>query len=119
MAESVAKFLEGLGHEVIRLRDVLPMDSPDPLVAKVSQDQRAILISNDADFRKIAPRVPDGERSRFRKLSRIHLQCEPAKSAERMKAAIEFILFEYDAAQKRADKRIHIVIQNNVIKTHR
>lgn len=102
-----------------RLRDVLPTDSPDPLVAKVAQDSDRILLTHDGDFKKVAPRIPVGARNRFRKLSKIHLACEPVKATDRLAAAMALIEFEWDAAQKRADKRLTIVIQPSVIKTHR
>lgn len=103
----------------MRLRDVLPTDLPDPLVAKTAQDNEAILISHDGDFDTIAPRIPVGEKTRFRKLSRIHLKCENAKAAERLAAAIALIEFEFAAAQLRHDKRVYVVVQTNLIKTLR
>ena len=117
--ESVCKFLKGLGHEVTRLRDVMPTDSPDSVVAQYSEQIGAILISNDGDFKNIAPRVPDGQKARYRKLSRVHLNCNQVQAATRIAAAIGFIEFEWQSAQARGDKRIQITIQNNGIKTHR
>lgn len=119
VTESVCRVLEKRGHTVIRLRDELPTDSPDPLVAKYAQQIEAILLSHDADFRKIAPRIPIGARGRFRKLSRVHLQCDYPGSENRMAAALSLIEFEWEIAQTRADKRIHIVIQKTGIKTNR
>ncbi len=119
MAESVCKFLEGRGHTVIRLRDVIPTDSPDPIVARVAQDQDAILLSHDGDFKKIAPRIAKGERRRFNKLSKVHLNCEQARGAERLAAAIGLIEFEWAGAMTRDDKRLHVSISLGVIRTHR
>lgn len=119
MAESACKYLESEGHAVTRLRDVLPTDTPDPIVAKVAQDSDCILLTHDGDFKKVAPRVPVGERNRFRKLSKVHLACAPTQSSARLAAAMTLIEFEWRAAQNRADKRLHIVIQPSVIKTHR
>jgi len=104
---------------VTRLRDVLPTDSPDPLVAKVAQDTDCILLTHDGDFKTVAPRVPKGERARFRKLSKIHLSCSQAQSQTRLAAAIALVEFEWAGAQARPDKRLHVVIQPGVIKTHR
>ena len=119
VTESVCRFLEERGHEVVRLRDVLPTDSPDPLVANFAEQLEAILISHDGDFRKIAPRIPVGARMRFKKLSRIHLQCDYPGAEKRMAAAISLIEFEWDLAQGLSDKRIHINIQKSGIKTNR
>jgi hypothetical protein len=98
---------------------VLPTDSPDPLVAKVAQDSDSILLTHDGDFKTVAPRVPKGERARFRKLSKVHLACPHANAEKRLAAAIALVEFEWTGAQGRADKRLHMVIQPNVLKTHR
>ena len=63
VTESVCRFLEERGHEVIRLRSVLPPNSLDPLVAKYAETIDSILITHDGDFRKIAPRIPNGVKS--------------------------------------------------------
>lgn len=89
------------------------------MVAHTAEREEAILISHDGDFKQIAPRVPHGQRTRFRKLSRIHMDCKKPRSAERMAAALELLEFEWQAAQLRPDKRLHMTIQENLIKTHR
>lgn len=104
---------------MIRLRDELPTDSPDPLVAKYAEQIEAILISHDGDFRVIAPRIPVGARTRFKRLSRIHLQCDYPGAEKRVVEAMSLVEFEWELAQTRADKRIHIVIQKSGIKTNR
>lgn len=101
------------------MRDVLPTDTPDPIVAKTAQDSDAILLTHDGDFKTVAPRVSFGQRSRFRKLSKVHLNLEHVRSAQRLTAAIALIEFEWLAAQERADKRIHIAIKLAVITTYR
>lgn len=117
--ESVGRFLEARGHVVTRLRDVMPTDSPDSVVAQYSENIGTILISNDGDFKTISPRIPSGQRQRYKKLSRIHLDCNQVQSATRIEAAIDLIEFEWNTAQTRGDKRIHIIIQNHGIKTLR
>ncbi|CDO35042.1 DUF5615 family PIN-like protein [Novosphingobium sp. KN65.2] len=117
--ESACKLLEGRGHTVIRLRDVLPTDTPDPIVAKAAQDSDAILLTHDGDFKAVAPRIPIGQRNRFRKLSKVHLAVEHVKSESRLGEAITLVEFEWVSAQKRRDRRVHVVVQPSVIKTHR
>lgn len=97
--------MEGRGHTVIRLRDVLPNDTPDPIVAKAAQDSDAILLTHDGDFKTVAPRIAIGQRNRFRKLSKVHLNIEHVRSERRLAAAIELIEFEWVAAQNRPDTR--------------
>lgn len=114
MAESVCKLLEQRGHTVTRLRNVLPMDSPDPIVAKVAQDRDEILVTEDGDFSGIVS--PKRKGRRFKKLSRVSLKCGSAKTANRMAAAVSLIEFEYAAAQARPQKRIIVEIQTTVIR---
>jgi predicted nuclease of predicted toxin-antitoxin system len=104
---------------VIRLRTILPTDATDPIVAATAERTEAILISHDGDFKQIAPRVPMGSRARFRKLSRIHIACKKTKAHERLAAAMALLEFEWHAAQSRNDKRLHLIIQANLIKTVR
>jgi predicted nuclease of predicted toxin-antitoxin system len=119
VAESACKFLEGRGHSVIRLRDVIPVDSPDPMVAKVAQDNDAILLTHDGDFKRIAPRIAHGQRARFNRLSKVHLNCEQARATDRLAAAIGLIEFEWVGAQTRTATRLHISVGLNIIRTHR
>lgn len=101
-----------------RLRNVLPPDTPDPIVAKIAQDNDCILLTHDGDFKKVAPRIEKGSRKRFKKLSRIHLACPQAQAQKRLAAAIALIEFEWTGAQARKD-RLYLVIQPATIKTHR
>lgn len=119
VAESICRYLEERGHEVIRLRDALPPNSPDPVVAKYAESIDAVLISHDRDFNRIAPRTTRKSQARFRRLSRIHLQCEYPGAVKRVTEAIGLIEFEWELAQERADKRIHIVVQKSGIRTNR
>jgi len=93
---SVEDVLTARGHEVASIREHVLPGSPDELVAAVSEYVGAVLVSHDGDFRKIAPRVPDGQRARFRKLSMVRMQCEKPKSVQRMQAAISLIEFEFN-----------------------
>lgn len=68
--DSVADVFRAHGHTVRHVRDILPTDSPDPLVATVSEEDGTVLVSCDRDFKLIAPRIPRGHRARFRRLSR-------------------------------------------------
>ncbi len=45
--------LRNMHHEVVRLRDALPPDSPDAVVIAKAQDLDAILLSLNSDFADI------------------------------------------------------------------
>ena len=104
---------------MVRLRSILPTDTPDPIVAKTAQDLGAILISDDQDFNVIAGRKPTAKTRRFQRLSRINMRCPHAKAVQRLASAIALIEFEYEAAQSRPDKRMIIDIHSTLIRTLR
>jgi predicted nuclease of predicted toxin-antitoxin system len=47
---SIIKGLLDAGHEVIRLKDRIPIESPDPIVIATAQKLDSILISLNGDF---------------------------------------------------------------------
>lgn len=118
--DSVAEVFKKYGHDVVLLRDWLPTDSPDQLVAAVSENEGAVLVSVDSDFQKrIAPRIPRGARARFRKLSHIRLECPEPQAARRLDEAMSFVEAERELALQRADKRMIIAIGASVLRTYR
>ena len=117
--DSVADVFRAHGHKIRHVRDILPVDSPDPLVATVSEEDGTVLVSCDRDFKLIAPRIPKGHRARFRRLSRISLECNEPQAAQRIQEAMSFIELEYEKALGRSDKRMIVVIKNSVISSHR
>lgn len=116
--DSVGKALAAAGHEVILLREQLAPNSPDPLVAAVSEMNGAVLVSHDGDFKKLAPRAGIG-RKRFQRLSRIALNCSEPQAADRIIKALSLIEHEWEVAQASSDKRMIIEIQTTVIRTIR
>jgi hypothetical protein len=116
--DSVARVLRSAGHEVILQRDTIPRDSPDPVVARVSEVLDAVLVSYDRDFKALAPRMGIGQR-RFRKLSRIGFSCREPNAARRIEAALSLIEHEWQVAQNAADNRMIVEIGETIIRTIR
>ncbi len=58
--EEITRFLTQHGHRVIRLRDVLPIRSPDPVVISKAEQLGLILLSLNGDFSDIVAYPPDG-----------------------------------------------------------
>ena len=116
---SVAEMLIAHGHEAEFIRDYVPPGSPDPLVATVSEELTAILISFDGDFQRIAPRVPLGQRARFRRLSRIWLRCHEPRAALRLESALDLVMSEFELAQQRHDARMVMSIGDSWMRTER
>jgi predicted nuclease of predicted toxin-antitoxin system len=116
--DSVGKVLSEAGHEVILLRDILPTNSADPLVASVAEINGAILVSFDRDFKALAPRIGIGQQ-RFRRLRRIGFRCAEPEAAHRIQVALALIEFEWETAQSASDKRMIVEIGPTYIRTVR
>jgi predicted nuclease of predicted toxin-antitoxin system len=117
--DSVADIFRAHHHTVALLREIMPTNSPDPVVATVADMEAAILVSCDRDFDSIAPRILKGMRTRYRKLSRIAIRCPEFHAARRVEEAMELIELEWKTAQRRADKRMFIEIRTTGLKTNR
>jgi predicted nuclease of predicted toxin-antitoxin system len=117
--DSVGRVFGDAGHEAILLRERIAADSPDPLVAAVSEMHGAVLVSLDSDFRRLAPRVPIGQRQRFRKLSRIGLRCKAPQCAQRIRVCLSLIEHEWAVAQLSGDKRMILDIGASYIRSIR
>ena len=119
--ESVAKTLENHGHEAIRLRERIAPDSPDTLVAAVSEANAAILVTMDGDFRKIASSHGVGSR-RYRRLSLLRFErCRESRAAGRLEEAMSLIQHEWKAGESRSssERQMYVVITASTIRTHR
>lgn len=108
--QSVADFFRARGHDVRLVRDLFPSGTPDPIIAKLGDELAAIVVTWDTDFRRLAARVPAGQRQRFRRLGRITFRCSESRGRTRAEDLIEWIEFEYEQVQKKRDKRLIVEI---------
>ena len=117
--ESVSRVLEAAGYEVIRLREKIATNSPDQLVAAVSEANKAVLVTMDGDFKTIAQRTGIGRRT-FKTLSLVRFErCRESRAAQRISSAISLIEHEWEYGKGRNDRRMFIVITAEAIRTHR
>ena len=58
ISNTTIRTLRDAGHEVLRMRDVLPVDSPDRVVIAKAQEIPAILLSMNGDFAGIVTYPP-------------------------------------------------------------
>jgi predicted nuclease of predicted toxin-antitoxin system len=116
--DSVGRVLAARGHEVVLLREVLPTDAPDQVVAATAERSGAVLVSFDSDFKALAARMGMGRR-RFNKLSRVSLGCREPEAAKRIESALTLIEHEWRQAKRSRDKRIIVEILGLGIKTIR
>jgi predicted nuclease of predicted toxin-antitoxin system len=117
--KDMADMLIRHGHTSVYIRDYVPPGSPDQLVATVAQELNAVLISFDGDFQTIAPRIPKGQRTRFRSLSRIWMRCFEPDGADRLEQALSLVESEFALAQQRADKRMLMQVGTSYLRTDR
>lgn len=59
VSNSIIETLRDAGHEVLRLKDHIPIDSPDSVVILKAQELDAILISLNGDFADIVTYPPE------------------------------------------------------------
>lgn len=117
--ESVPKLLEEAGYEVVRLRERTATNSPDNLVAAVSEVNDAVLVSHDSDFKTIVQRQGIGQR-RFKRLSLLRFEgCRESQAAGRLTRALTLIEHEWRVGNGPRDRRMFVVITANSIRTHR
>lgn len=117
VAKAVAETLVELGHSCEFSRALIPPNADNPLVAIAAEETGAILVSHDNDFKTIAPRVVHGQRNRFRKLSRIALQCPEPQAAQRLRELMPVIEHLVSLAETKPDKRVIIFIQQHTMRT--
>ena len=116
---SVAGVFRKHGHEVKLVSDILPTDAPDPVIARISETDGLVLVSADADFRKMIQKVAaDGQKAKFRKLSLISLLCSEYQSAERVDKGMSLIQAEWEVASAEG-QRMHLHVMTDGYKTHR
>ena len=53
ISNTIVRALRNATHEVVRLKDVLPVESPDTIVIAKAQEIDAILLSMNGDFADI------------------------------------------------------------------
>jgi predicted nuclease of predicted toxin-antitoxin system len=115
----VAAMLIERGHEAEYIRDYVPPGAADPVVATVAQELEAVLISFDGDFQRIAPRIPHGQRARFRRLSRVWLRCREPRAADRLSIALSFIETEMRMVESGELDRFAICVGDSFLRTDR
>lgn len=115
---SVAEVLKARGHDVLLLRDIAPVDTPDPTVARLALLNGAILVSFDGDMKQIASDAGVAK-SRFSKLNIIEMRCGEPHGAKRMGQAISLIEHEWDVADDKLGRRLFVKIGRETITTRR
>ena len=114
--ESVASFFRERGHDVRYVRDLFPAGTPDPVIATIGDRLAAIVVTWDRDFEKLAKRIPEGNRTRFRRLGRISFRCNEVHGRHLLEKWIGMIEFHHARAMEQPDIRMLVQIQENGIR---
>lgn len=77
ISNSIIQSLREARHEVVRLKDVLPVESPDALVIAKAQEISAILLSLNGDFADIVTYPPKKYRGIVALQMRNHAEALP------------------------------------------
>jgi predicted nuclease of predicted toxin-antitoxin system len=117
--DSVGIALRNRGHNVTLLREVMPQESPDPLVATTALLNRAVLVTFDRDFDQKRAEMQIGHR--HNRLSRIILKCREPEAASRILVAMTLIEAEWRLMRSKqaTQKRMIVEILGHGIKTLR
>ena len=91
---SVGNLLIAMGHDVVRLGEIMPANTTDPVLARAAIADNRILISWDRDFNAQRLAAP-----RFAALSRIMMSGPEPQGAARLEAVFDAV----DFALRRAD----------------
>ena len=77
VSNAIIQTLRDAGHEVLRLRDQLPVESPDPVVIAKAQELDALLLSLNGDFADIVNYPPANYQGIIALQVRNHLEIIP------------------------------------------
>lgn len=113
---SVAEYFADRGHDVRFVRDLFPAGTPDPVIAAMGDRLSAVVVTWDRDFENLVKRIPEGNRTRFRKLGRISFRCNEVRGLHLLIRWISHIEFHYELAQNDPDIRMLVQIQESGVK---
>jgi predicted nuclease of predicted toxin-antitoxin system len=113
---SVADFFASRGHEIKFVRELLPAGTPDPVIATIGDRLSAVVVTWDRDFDQLVRRIPEGNRTRFRRLGRISFRCNPVNGRMLLERWIEMIELQFTLASRNPDVRMIAQIQESGVK---
>ena len=89
----VLQTLQNEGHEVLRLRDYIPPDSPDEAVISQAQEINALLISLNGDFADIVTYPP----ANYKGIITLQLRNHPEATPQLMSRLIGYLTAHPDS----------------------
>ena len=114
--DSVARVFVERGHDVRFVRDLFPSGTPDPVIATLGDRIGAVIVTWDRDFESLVRRIPQGNRSRFRRLGRISFRCNELRGVQLAEKWIGQIELLHTLAQQSLDFRMIVEITETAVK---
>ncbi len=99
VADSAGKLLEKAGHDVAFLRDYMPSNTKDPIIAMTCAMNARVLVSHDKDFKEISKTFALSKR-KTGQLHRVSLRCSEPNAAGRLQEALSVIEAEWARMQQ-------------------
>jgi predicted nuclease of predicted toxin-antitoxin system len=118
VADGVGGILEFAGHTVVRLRDVMLDNSPDPVVAAACRENGLVLVTHNVKHFKTIVRAHEITHGEVDRLCRVELECKQIDAIERIAAALPIIESEW-ARLGENKVGLRISIGDRVIRVHR
>ncbi len=112
VSRSIMEALEVEGYEVLRLKDYLPINAPDPDVLAKAQELDAILVSLNGDFADIVSYPP----SRFKGIVALQIRNHP-EVTQRLMAKLTDYLSAYLEADHYTGKLFLVEVHRIRIRT--
>jgi hypothetical protein len=108
--DSVGNVLLDLGHDVVRLRDVMAVDTTDPIVARAAIEDHRVLVSWDRDFNQQRFMAP-----RFAQLSRLSMSGPEMDGAQRLISVFDLVAF---ALRRAGENPITVRVGSEKVQIH-
>ena len=89
----VIKSLQDAGHEVLRLKDHIPIESPDAVVLAKAQELNSALVSLDGDFADIVTYPP----SEYKGIIAIQVRNHPEIIPQLMNLLLDYLALHADS----------------------
>lgn len=118
VADAVGKVLADAGHSVVRLRDFMLTDSPDPVIAAACREHGKLLLTHNIKHFKAIVKKYEVTKAQADTLCRIELGCEQHRAAERVAVALSVIEAEW---RRLGEKKqgLRIFLGDGIIRLHR
>lgn len=115
--DSLGAYVLTTRHTLVRLRDVMPNDTKDPIIAVACEKSGHVLVTHDTDFKASAKRFRLTQKQYQGALHRVLMRCPEPISALRFKLAMELIEHEWRIAS--VSQPLNIEVREHSIQTIR